>query len=77
MTDEELAQIAKWQSTSEGKADLALHALMMTADDLQEAACTREGFTLIRKSRANLIKARDILDHLIASTSMFHAEAAE
>ena len=37
--DEELELIAKWQSSAEGKAELALHGLILALDDLD----TREG----------------------------------
>lgn len=77
MTDEELAQINKWQTTCEGKADLALHALGMTVSDLEECACRRDGFSLIRKNRVKMIEARDKLDRLIEATSLFHTQAAE
>jgi hypothetical protein len=77
MTDEELAQITKWQTTDEGRAEMQIHALDLVMGDLENSACTREGFVTIRKSRSHLIAAREVLDRLIASTSMFHAEAAE
>jgi hypothetical protein len=69
MTDAELAQVEKWQSTSEGKADLALHALGMVIHDLEMEACTRDGFRLIRTERWRLIEARDVLELLIAQTA--------
>ena len=76
MTEAEQAQIEKWQSTSEGLADLAIHALGMTIADIERAACHRDGFRLIRRSRSRMIEARDKLDRLIEATSLFH-EAAE
>lgn len=76
MTDEERAQLERWQFTDGGRAELALHALSLSANDLEAAACTREGFTTIRKSRAMMIKAREVLDHLIANTAILQ-EAAE
>lgn len=77
MTEEELAQINKWQTTSEGLADLSIHALGMSIADLEKAACHRDGFTLIRRSRAKMIEARDKLERLIEATSLFRAQAAE
>jgi len=77
MTEAEQAQIEKWQSTSEGLADLSLHALTMAVSDIERAACHRDGFRLIRRSRAMMIDAREKLDRLIQATSLFHAEAAE
>ena len=79
MTDEELAQIQKWQTSAEGKADLAIHAIGMSIADLEDAACTREGFKLIRTERQRLIAARDILEKLIGHTapSYVFKEAAE
>ena len=77
MTDEELAQIERWQFTDGGRAELALHGLNMTISDLEQSACTREGFSTIRQTRASLIKARESLDKLIEATSLFRAEAAE
>lgn len=77
MTDEELAQVQKWQHTDGGRAELALHGMSLAIDDLENSACTREGFSTIRKSRAMMIKARDTLDKLIENTSLFHAVAAE
>lgn len=77
MTQEEQAQIERWQHTDGGRAELGLHALAMAVDDLEGAACTREGFAAIRHSRAMMIKARESLAKLIDATSLFHAEAAE
>ena len=78
MTDAELQQIAKWQSSSEGKADLAIHAIGMSCDDLLDAACTREGFKIIRTERQRLIAAQETLNKLIAHTAPYQfKEAAE
>lgn len=77
MTEEEQAILQRWQFTDGGRAELALHAMAMAASDLEKSACTHDGFTTIRKTRAELIKAREILDRLIESTSLFHAQAAE
>ncbi len=77
ITEEELARINEWQTTSEGLADQSIHALGMCIADIEKAACPRDGFRLIRKSRVKMIEARDKLDRLIEATSLFHAQAAE
>ena len=73
MTPEELAMIERWQTTDGGRAEIALHGLSITVDDLENAACTRDGFSTIRKCRSTLIKARNDLDKLITSTAILQA----
>ena len=65
MTDEELAQVQKWQTTDGGKAELALHTLSMVADDLTDALKTREGARSIRTNWHHFMGSYEKLHDLV------------
>lgn len=77
MTDEEMAQIQKWQSTSEGKAELAIHSLCITADDLTDALKTRDGARAIRLNWQHIADAMTKLNDIAFEIDNTWRQAAE
>lgn len=65
MTQEEMAQIERWQHTDGGKAELSIHTLSMVADDLTDSLKTREGARSIRANWHRFLEAKQKLDDLV------------
>lgn len=75
MTDADNAKFLTWQSSDEGKAEIAAWGAAIAIDDMTDAAKTREGVHAIRKNIALILDMRNKLNDLVLDLNLVQMAA--